>query len=65
MHLVQVAQRVSDLARATAFYTSLLGRSPTATFDRPGSTEWQAFIEDSEGNVVGLVEHRRPGDTAR
>jgi methylmalonyl-CoA/ethylmalonyl-CoA epimerase len=22
-----------------------------------GSTEWQAFVRDSEGNLVGLVEH--------
>lgn len=24
-----------------------------------GAAEWQAFIKDSEGNLVGLVEHRR------
>ncbi|NEC93278.1 methylmalonyl-CoA epimerase, partial [Streptomyces sp. SID12501] len=22
-----------------------------------GSAEWQAFVRDSEGNLVGLVEH--------
>ena len=119
--LVQVAQRASDLARATAFYTDLLGRPPVASFDPPGlvffdldgvrllldrvapsayvylrtddidaavekvrsagyrvlsephiifnhaedtlgpegTAEWQAFVEDSEGNAIGLVEHRR------
>ncbi len=119
--LTQVAQRASDLARATAFYSTLLGVPPTATFDPPGlaffdldgvrllldvgapsaliylavddieatvtrlreggvevtsephiifshdddtlgpagSTEWMAFVQDSEGNLVGLVEQRR------
>jgi len=118
--LVQVAQRAEDLARATAFYTELLGIEPSATFDPPGlvffdlggtrllieqgapraliylrvgdieatvrrlrergvridtdphvifghdddvlgpagTDEWMAFIEDSEGNLVGLVEQR-------
>lgn len=36
MTLVQVAQRASDLERATAFYTDLLGRPPVASFDPPG-----------------------------
>ncbi|MDQ4212908.1 VOC family protein [Microbacterium capsulatum] len=27
-----------------------------------GTAEWQAFIEDSEGNTVGLVEQRLPAD---
>jgi methylmalonyl-CoA/ethylmalonyl-CoA epimerase len=25
-----------------------------------GTEEWQAFVRDSEGNLVGLVEHRPP-----
>lgn len=25
-----------------------------------GAQEWQAFVRDTEGNLVGLVEHRRP-----
>lgn len=122
MTLVQIAQRATDLDRASAFYSDLLGIAPTARFDPPGllffdlggvrlllekgaptallylrvddihatverlraagttivsephviftheddtlgpagSAEWQAFITDSEGNTVGLVEHR-PG----
>lgn len=36
MRLVQVAQRVDDLARATAFYSDLLGAPPLATYDPPG-----------------------------
>jgi methylmalonyl-CoA/ethylmalonyl-CoA epimerase len=117
MALVQVAQRVEDLDRATAFYTMLLEAPPVAAFDPPGiaffalgdtrlmldvnapsallylgvndvreriaalreagvtvesephvifshadaalgptgTDEWQAFIRDSEGNLVGLV----------
>jgi catechol 2,3-dioxygenase-like lactoylglutathione lyase family enzyme len=26
-----------------------------------GTDEWHSFVRDSEGNLVGLVEHRRPG----
>jgi predicted enzyme related to lactoylglutathione lyase len=123
MGLVQVAQHAEDLARATRFYTDLLGRPPTATYDPPGlvffdldgmrllleqgapsavlylrvddveaevsrlealgvevagrphmifrhdddtlgpagTEEWQAFVTDSEGNTVGLVEQRVAG----
>ncbi|MFI5907885.1 VOC family protein [Dactylosporangium sp. NPDC051541] len=28
------------------------------TLGPAGAAEWQAFVEDSEGNLVGLVEHR-------
>jgi catechol 2,3-dioxygenase-like lactoylglutathione lyase family enzyme len=115
--LVQIAQHVDDLDRATAFYTTLLGTGPVATFDPPGlaffdlggvrlmlsagstpatiylrvddveatvdrlrehvesephvifghdddrlgpagTDEWQAFVRDTEGNLVGLVEQR-------
>ena len=121
MRLVQAAQRVEDLERASAFYSDLLGVPPSATYDPPGlvffdlvgvrlmlernapaamlylavpdidatierlrssgvpiesephvifshaddtlgpagTDEWQAFIRDSEGNLVGLVEQRR------
>ena len=121
MTLAQVAQRATDLDRAAAWYTQLLGRGPTARFDPPGllffdlagvrllldgnapsallylqiadldaevarlaaagveivtaphqifthdddtlgpsgAQEWQAFVRDSEGNTVGLVEWRR------
>ena len=120
MRIVQVAQRAEDLARATEFYTLLLGTEPTAAYDPPGlvffdldgvrlllqrgdnaallylavddivaavgrlrdagvavhtephvifghdddtlgpagTDEWQAFVTDSEGNLVGLVEQR-------
>ena len=120
MRLVQVAQRVDDLARASAFYADLLGVAPRATYDPPGlvffdldgvrlmlegnttaavlylavddldatverlrargvsiesdphvifshaddtlgpagTDEWQAFVRDSEGNLIGLVEQR-------
>lgn len=117
MHLLQVAQRVTDMDRAVAFYSRLLGAPPSGRFEPPGlaffslgsvrllleanapscllylhvddiggetarlrndgveivtephvifshdndrlgpagTDEWQAFIRDSEGNLVGLV----------
>jgi methylmalonyl-CoA/ethylmalonyl-CoA epimerase len=36
MKLTQVAQRATDLDRAAAFYTDLLGEPPTGKFDPPG-----------------------------
>lgn len=36
MKLTQVAQRATDLDRAAAFYTDLLGTPPTGHFDPPG-----------------------------
>jgi methylmalonyl-CoA/ethylmalonyl-CoA epimerase len=30
------------------------------TLGPAGTDEWQAFIRDSEGNLVGLVQHRAP-----
>ena len=36
MRLTQVAQRATDLERAAAFYTELLGTPPAAVYDPPG-----------------------------
>lgn len=122
MQVLQIAQRATDLTRASRFYEFLLGRAPLATFDPPGlvffavdgtrllldaaapsallylqvddlhaavgrlreagvrvltephvifhhddatlgpagTDEWHAFVEDSEGNTVALVELRLP-----
>lgn len=124
MRLIQVAQRASDLDRASAFYSRLLGSEPSGRFDPPGllffdldgvrllldrgapssliyldvpnlrpvveelrasgtrivqepqltyshvdgslgpagTDEWMAFIEDSEGNSVGLVGREASGN---
>ncbi len=35
---------------------------PDDTLGPAGTDEWQAFVRDSEGNLVGLVEHRRPAE---
>jgi methylmalonyl-CoA/ethylmalonyl-CoA epimerase len=31
------------------------------TLGPAGTDEWQAFVRDPEGNLVGLVEHRPAG----
>ena len=36
MRIVQIAQHADDLARASRFYTDLLGAPPVATYDPPG-----------------------------
>lgn len=33
-------------------------RHEDSTLGPAGTDEWQAFVRDSEGNLVGLVEHR-------
>ena len=127
MKLTQVAQRATDLDRAAAFYSKLLGTEPAARFDPPGllfyaldgtrllldvgapsallylqvdsvreriealradgvaivaephvifvhdddalgpagMAEWMGFLEDSEGNTVGLVSHEPPEDAGK
>jgi methylmalonyl-CoA/ethylmalonyl-CoA epimerase len=121
MRLVQVALRATNLDRAAAFYSRLLGAEPTGRFEPPGllffdlegtrllldgnapssmlylqvddvravvdrlrhevdittephqiftheddrlgpagTTEWQAFLHDSEGNTLGLVSFESP-----
>ncbi len=42
MDVFQVAQRATDLDRAAAFYTDLLGTPPTGRFDPPGLLFFQA-----------------------
>lgn len=37
----------------------LIFRHEDATLGPSDTEEWQAFLRDSEGNLVGLVEHRR------
>ena len=36
MRLIQIAQRTTDLERASAFYADLLRAEPLATYDPPG-----------------------------
>jgi methylmalonyl-CoA/ethylmalonyl-CoA epimerase len=54
MRLIQVAQYASDLQRAAAFYSGLLGVEPMAVFDPPG-----LVFFDLEG-VRLLVERGAP-----
>jgi methylmalonyl-CoA/ethylmalonyl-CoA epimerase len=42
MEIFQVAQRVNDLARATAFYERMLKAPPTGTFRSPDMVFFQA-----------------------
>jgi methylmalonyl-CoA/ethylmalonyl-CoA epimerase len=58
VELIQVAQRVEDLDRATAFYSRLLGTGPLAVFEPPGL----AFFALGEGpaRVRLLLERGAP-----
>ena len=38
----------------------MIHRDDAGTFGAPGTEEWMAFLRDSEGNLVGLVERRPP-----
>ena len=61
-----VRTSVEDLrAQGVAVHTEphVIFRDEAGTFGRPGSDEWMAFIEDSEGNLVGLAS-RSAGDGA-
>ena len=54
MILHQVAQHADDLDRAIAFYTSLIGEPPIATFDPPGLAFFRL------GNTRLLIERGAP-----
>jgi len=55
MDVFQVALRATDLDRAAAFYTNVLGTPPTGRFDPPGLLFFQA------GPVRLLLEAGAPG----
>jgi methylmalonyl-CoA/ethylmalonyl-CoA epimerase len=56
----------ADLARLTEAGASIEGEPHVIfhhddhTLGPAGSDEWQAFVRDSEGNLIGLVEQRSP-----
>jgi catechol 2,3-dioxygenase-like lactoylglutathione lyase family enzyme len=58
VELTQVAQRVEDLDRATAFYARLLGSEPLAVFDPPGLVFFG--IGEGPGRVRLLLERGAP-----
>lgn len=59
-----VADVASEVARLRDAGVTILTephvifRHPDDTLGPAGTDEWQAFIQDSEGNTVGLVEQR-------
>lgn len=38
----------------------LINRDDDGVFGAPGTEEWMVFFRDTEGNLVGLSERRRP-----
>lgn len=63
---LRVDDVVAEIARLEAAGVEIVGR-PHAIFRHDddtlgpaGTEEWQAFLTDSEGNMVGLVELRVP-----
>ena len=52
--------RLTEAGVTFADEPHMIFRDDEGTFDRVGTEEWMTFFHDSEGNVVGLVERRRP-----
>lgn len=62
-----VRTAVEDLrAQGVAIHTEphLIFRDDEGTFGPAGSEEWMAFVEDSEGNLVGLTSRVRTAEGA-
>jgi methylmalonyl-CoA/ethylmalonyl-CoA epimerase len=58
VELTQVAQRVENLERATAFYSRLLGTEPLAVFEPPGLVFFA--LGEGAGRVRLLLERGAP-----
>ncbi len=64
---LEVEDVTAELERLRAAGTRVVSephvifRHEDGTLGPAGHDEWQAFVEDSEGNQVGLVEHRPAG----
>ena len=61
---LQVDDAVAALDRCRGFAEVVAEAHPIFTHEDDrlgpaGTQEWQAFVKDSEGNLVGLVGHRR------
>jgi methylmalonyl-CoA/ethylmalonyl-CoA epimerase len=52
--------RLVDAGVAFVDEPHMIFRDADGTFDRAGTEEWMTFFHDSEGNLLGLVERRRP-----
>ncbi len=61
LHVEDIAATVARLGDAGTVIESephLIFTHANDTLGPVGTDEWQAFVRDSEGNLVGLVEHR-------
>jgi methylmalonyl-CoA/ethylmalonyl-CoA epimerase len=61
LRVEDIAATVARLGDAGAVVESephLIFTHANDTLGPVGTDEWQAFVRDSEGNLVGLVEHR-------
>lgn len=56
--LVQVIARLRDAGVTVISEPHLIFTHDRDTLGPAGAEEWQAFVEDSEGNQVGLIELR-------
>jgi len=52
--------RLADAGVTFVDEPQLIFRDADGTFDRAGTEEWMTFFHDSEGNLLALVERRRP-----
>jgi methylmalonyl-CoA/ethylmalonyl-CoA epimerase len=51
-------ERLRDAGIAVEAEPHVIFAHEDDTLGPAGTDEWQAFVRDSEGNLVGLVEHR-------
>jgi methylmalonyl-CoA/ethylmalonyl-CoA epimerase len=55
--------RLREAGVAVVAEPHVIFRHEDDTLGPAGTDEWQAFVKDSEGNMVGLVEQRPTGST--
>lgn len=61
--LPATVERLRDAGSVIETEPHVIFSHPDDTLGPAGTDEWQAFVRDSEGNLVGLVSQRAPATT--